>query len=95
MGVSTFSRLQLFVAVMDGHDPDVAAVGQVFLVVGLDFLSGNPEWQATHSMRVDGETGATLDREPNALGGFVIFARHPHVVSWGDRPREISGPQFC
>ena len=71
--------------VMDGHDPDVAAVGQVFLVVGLDFLSGNPQWQATHSMRVDGATGLNLDPEPNALGGFAIFARHPHVVSWGDR----------
>ncbi len=71
--------------VMDGHDPDVAAVGQVFLVVGLDLLFDNPEWQATHSMRVDGVTGENLDAQPNALGGFVIFARHPHVVSWGDR----------
>lgn len=71
--------------VMDGHDPDVAAVGQVFLVVGLDFLFDNPEWQATHSMRVDGVTGQNLDAEPNALGGFVIFARYPHVVNWGDR----------
>ena len=71
--------------VMDGHDPDVAAVGSVFLVVGLDFLLDNPQWQATHSMRVDGATGENLDAEPNALGGFVIFARHPHVVGWGDR----------
>ncbi len=30
-------------------------------------------------------TGENLDAEPNALGGFVIFARHPHVVSWNDR----------
>ncbi len=71
--------------VMTGHDPDVAAVGQVFLVVGLDFLNDNPHWQATHSMRVDGVTGQNLDAVPNALGGFAIFARHPHVVSWGDR----------
>jgi len=71
--------------VMDGRDPDVAAVGQVFLVVGLDFLLDNPEWQATHSMRVDGATGANLDGQPNALGGFAIFARYPHVVSWNDR----------
>jgi hypothetical protein len=54
-------------------------------VVGLDFLSGNPQWQATHSMRVDGATGENLDAVPNALGGFAIFARYPHVVSWGAR----------
>ncbi|MHC4609928.1 MAG: hypothetical protein ACYS7M_06230 [Planctomycetota bacterium] len=71
--------------IMDGFDPDVAAVGQVFLVVGIDFLFDNPQWQASHSMRVDGATGANLDAEPNALGGFVIFAQHPHVVSWGNR----------
>jgi len=71
--------------VMEGHDPDVAAVGSTYLVVGLDFLSDNPHWQATHSMRVDGTTGLNLDPEPNALGGFAIFARHPRVVSWGDR----------
>ena len=71
--------------VMDGFDPDVAAVGSIFLVVGIDFLSDNPQWQATHSMRVDGTTGLSLDAEPNALGGFAIFAQHPHVVSWADR----------
>lgn len=71
--------------IMDGREPDVAAVGGVFLVVGLDFLQDNPHWQATHSMRVDGVTGANLDATPNALGGFAIFARHPHVVNWGDR----------
>lgn len=71
--------------VMDGHDPDVAAAGQVFLVVGLDLLQDNPQWQATHSMRVDGVTGQNLDVEPNALGGFAIFARHPHVVGWNGR----------
>jgi len=71
--------------VMDGHDPDVDAVGQVFLVAGLDFLLDNPQWQATHTMRVDGATGANLDAQPNALGGFLIYARHPRVVSWNDR----------
>ncbi|MCA9752129.1 MAG: T9SS type A sorting domain-containing protein, partial [Gemmatimonadetes bacterium] len=71
--------------VMDGHDPDVDAVGSVFLVAAIDLLSGNPQWQATHTMRVDGATGANLDAQPNALGGFLIFARHPRVVSWGDR----------
>ncbi len=71
--------------IMDGHSPDVAAVGHVYLVVGLDYLLGNGQYQATHSMRVDGLTGQNLDPEPNALGGFVVYARYPHVVSWGDR----------
>jgi len=72
-------------SVMDGWDPDVAALGQIFLVVGLDYLLDNPQWQATHSMRVDGATGENLDAAPNPLGGVVIFARHPHVVRWGGR----------
>ena len=71
--------------VMDGFDPDVAAVGPNFLIAGLDFLQDNPQWQATHVMRVDGVTGMNLDPEPNALGGFVIFARNPRVEAWGDR----------
>ena len=71
--------------VMDGRDPDVDAVGSVFLIAALEYLSGNPHWQATHTMRVDGVTGANLDPVPNALGGFLIFARHPRVVSWADR----------
>ncbi|MBZ0269547.1 hypothetical protein K8I85_15440, partial [bacterium] len=37
--------------VMDGREPDVAAAGSVFLIAGLDFLSGNAHWQATHTMR--------------------------------------------
>jgi len=71
--------------VMPGFDPDVAAVGSTFLVVGIDFLLGIPQYQAAHSMRVDGPTGAMLDPAPNPIGGFHIFARYPHVVSFGDR----------
>jgi hypothetical protein len=77
--------------IMDGHEPDVAAVGQVFLVVALDFINGNVQWQSVYSMRVDGATGANLDAESILVGGdFVIFARHPHLVSWGDRWLAVS-----
>ncbi len=71
--------------VMDGFDPDVAGLDGVFVIVAIDFLLGNPQYQATHSMRVEGATGQNLDTEPNALGGFVIFAQHPHVVTFGNR----------
>ncbi len=72
-------------AIMPGKSPDVAAAGPVFLVAAVDLLLDNPHWQATFTMRVDGATGELLDAEPLAVGGFVIFAQHPRVVSWGDR----------
>ncbi len=71
--------------VMDGRDPDLSAVGDVFLVVALDYIDDNPHWQAAFSMRVDGATGTNLDIESTPIDGFLIFARHPRVETWGNR----------
>lgn len=69
------------IAVMPGNDPDVAAVGEVFLVVS---SYENPhEIQQIYSQRVRGSDGALLDPMPPIVGGN--FARSPRVAAFPDR----------
>jgi hypothetical protein len=66
------------ITVMGRFSPDVAAVGDVFLVVGIDLLNNNPERQAPFARRVAGSTGQLLDPAPKQLAGF--FVRNPRVI---------------
>jgi hypothetical protein len=68
--------------VMDGGSPDVAALGNVFLVVGTQPTISS-HFVHPFSMRVDGASGALLDPQPVALGQY--FARNPRVVALGSR----------
>lgn len=79
------------VSVMDGRDPDVAAVGEDFLVVATDDVGG-PTIRRPYAARVRGSDGAVLDGAPILLGNS--YARGPRVagvlsrwlVTWERRP---------
>jgi hypothetical protein len=70
------------VVLMEGFAPDVAALGDDFLVVGIQVTIGT-EIQEPLGMRIDGSTGTVLDSTPLDLG-----ANHTRAVSLtavGDR----------
>ncbi|QDU69044.1 hypothetical protein [Engelhardtia mirabilis] len=70
------------IAIDAGHSPDVAAVGDDFLVVYAQFVS-SIQFAFPRAKRVDGPTGAVLDATPIALGNS--FARRPEVTAFGNR----------
>jgi hypothetical protein len=71
------------IQVMGRFSPDVAAVGDVFLVVGIDLLNNNPERQVPVARRVSGANGEVLDQQSRLLGS--IFVRNPQVIRCQDR----------
>lgn len=68
-------------AIMPGNTPDVAALGDVFLVVGSH--EDPPEIRQVKATRVRGSDGAKLDPAPVLIG--QNFARYPRVTPFGDR----------
>ncbi len=70
------------IVVMPAWDGDVAALGDVFLVVGRHF-PGSAELVFPFGMRIDGQTGERLDPEPLQLGGN--FAVHPRVTTFAGK----------
>jgi hypothetical protein len=70
------------IVVMPAWDGDVAALGDVFLVVGRRF-PGAAELVFPFGMRVDGDTGELLDPEPLLVGGN--FAVHPRVTTFAGK----------
>jgi hypothetical protein len=66
--------------VMPGNDPDVAAIGDVFLVV--DTHAANPHFRYPKAVRVRGTDGAVLG-SPAMIGGY--FALSTSVAALGDR----------
>jgi hypothetical protein len=69
------------ITVMDGLDPDVAAVGDDFLVVATDEVS--PGVSRPHGARVRGSDGAVLDGTPILLG--VSYAEGARVAGMATR----------
>ena len=70
------------IQIMSGITPDVAALGDTFLVVG----THNPsyfEFRHPFSVRVRGSDGAILDATPRQLGQY--FAQNPSVSVLGNR----------
>lgn len=70
------------IVVMPAWDGDVAALGDVFLVVGRH-VPGSGHYVFPFGMRVDGNTGELLDPEPLLLGGN--FAVRPRVTSFAGK----------
>jgi hypothetical protein len=68
------------IAVMFGAEPDVAAVGGDFLVVG---TNGNTTARRPYAVRVRGSDGSVLDGTPILLG--QSFAKGPRVAGMLDR----------
>jgi hypothetical protein len=71
------------IQIMGRFSPDVAAVGDIFLVVGIDLLNNNVERQVPVARRVSGATGQVLDPQSRQLGG--IFVRNPRVIGCDGR----------
>ncbi|MEJ2555363.1 MAG: Ig-like domain-containing protein [Anaerolineae bacterium] len=69
------------ISILPGHDPDVAALGENFLVVGVHTPS-DPHFQFPFSARVRGADGAVLDA-PVQVGNY--FAQAPTVTAIGGR----------
>jgi hypothetical protein len=67
--------------IMGGAEPEVSAIGDLFLVVGTH-ATGNPQFRNTFAARVQGSTGAVLD-SPKQLSG--IFAVNPDLAAFRDR----------
>lgn len=70
-------------AIMPGNQPDVEALGDVFLVVARSVTQGIGHWIIPFAMRVDGPTGALLDPAPLELGW--VFAIEPRVTTFMDK----------
>ncbi len=70
------------IVVMQGWDGDVAALGDVFLVVGR-YAPGHAHFVYPFGARVDGGTGQVLDSEPLLLGGN--FAVRPRVTAFAGK----------
>lgn len=68
--------------IMYGMDPDVAAVGDVFLTVAVK-IDVNPHIQNPFGVRVDGTTGTILDNTPILMGNS--FAKQPAVTGLANR----------
>lgn len=68
------------ISIMPGIEPDVAALGDNFIVVNSDAPS-NPHQRFTQSARVSGD-GVVLDT-PLKVG--ANFDRHPRVAAFGNR----------
>jgi hypothetical protein len=68
------------ISVMDGLDPDVAAVGEDFLVVATD---GSATVRQAYGARVRGSDGAVLDGTPVTIG--YSFAVNPRVAGLVNR----------
>jgi len=69
------------ITVMPGHSPDVAALGDTFLVVGAHTPS-DPHFQFPFAVRVRGLDGAVLD-SPIQIGQY--FAEVPAISAFNDR----------
>lgn len=67
------------IAIMPGITPDVAGLGDLFLVVGTHYPSGNPEVRVPVAARVSALSGAVLDPTPRVLG--ILFAQNPSVTA--------------
>lgn len=70
------------ISIMPGLTPDVAAIGDDFVVVGTHTPT-NPHFRFPFSCRVDGPTGAVLDAPPRQLGQY--FAQMTRVIRVGSR----------
>lgn len=70
------------ITVMEGFNPDVAAAGDLFLVVAIQ-QTINAEVREPFGVRVRGSDGAVLDPTPIDLG--FSFARRPAVAGLGNR----------
>ncbi|MDH3298042.1 MAG: PKD domain-containing protein, partial [Gemmatimonadota bacterium] len=70
-------------SLMPGSSPDVAALGDLFLVAGTDINPGSPHFRFPYAIRVDGSTGNTLDAGPIWLGQY--FAQVPAVTTFMGR----------
>ena len=68
-------------AIMSGAEPEVAAIGDLFLVIGTH-APDYPQFRHTFAARVQGSTGAVLD-QPLRLGGS--FAVNPDLASFSSR----------
>ncbi len=68
--------------IMYGMDPDVAAVGEVFLTVAVK-INSNPQLQYPLGVRVDGTTGTILDPTPILVGDS--YAKQPAVTGLSNR----------
>jgi hypothetical protein len=66
---------------MPGNEPDVAALGDVFLVVGT--RAQDPHFRFPYSVRVRGSDGAKLDPSPVLIGSY--FVTNPSVRALGGR----------
>lgn len=71
------------VHVMTGFSPDVEALGSNFLIASSRFAT-NPQFIFAQAIRVNGETGATLDAAPFDIGGNYV-STGPRVHSDGAR----------
>ena len=65
-----------------GFSPDVAAVGETFLVIGLK-IGLNIQYINVHAARIDGLTGQVLDPVPLTIAGS--YSLQPRVIAAGDR----------
>jgi hypothetical protein len=65
-------------AIMGRFSPDVAAVGDVFLVVGIDYANNNPELQVPVARRVSA-SGQPIDQQSRVLG--FSFVRNTRVIA--------------
>ncbi|MEA2175687.1 MAG: hypothetical protein QOD00_3279 [Blastocatellia bacterium] len=70
------------VALMNGVTPDVAALGDTFLIVGTDAPS-DPHFRAVYAVRVDGASGAVIDNPRLTVGNN--FDLLPRVAALGNR----------
>jgi hypothetical protein len=69
-------------AVMEGFTPDVAAAGDVFLIVDIQQTS-SVQFREPFGVRVQGSDGTILDPTPIGLG--FSFAGRPAVAGMGNR----------
>ncbi len=65
-----------------GFSPDVAALGETFLVIGLK-IGLNIQYINVHATRVDGLGGQVLDPVPLTIAGS--YSLLPRVIAAGDR----------
>jgi len=67
--------------IMPGITPDIAALGDTFLVVGTH--NEDVEFRHPYAVRVRGSDGVILDTNPRLLGQY--FAQNPSVTTLGGR----------
>jgi hypothetical protein len=65
-----------------GFSPDVAALGETFLVIGLK-IGISIQYINVHAARVDGLSGQVLDPVPLTVAGS--YSQLPRVIAAGDR----------